>query len=150
MPTPTTPTTTTVVRTLADVEKLNWRQFEYFTQWFLGREGFIDVQVTRKHGSVGADGGVDLRCTRDGLRYLVQCKHWNTDWNKPGEHLPLTRAIRELGGCLRRDGVGHGLFVTTARWNAAQSSEARDMGIWIFGRVEIERILERAGPCHLA
>ncbi len=146
----TTPKTTTLtIRTFRDVLGLNWRQFEYFSQWLLEKEGCRDVTVTRKHGTEQTDRGIDITCRRQGLRCLVQCKHWNTDWSEPGEHLPLTRALRELGGCLRRDNVGHGIFVTTARYNYAQICEARDMDIWIVGQTEIERILDRAGPCQL-
>jgi restriction system protein len=144
-----TTTATITVKTFADVLRLNWRQFELFAQWLLQKEAYKNTEITRKHGATGADRGIDLLCDRDGLKYAVQCKHWNTDWNQPGEHLPLTRAIRELGGCLRRDGIGHGLFITTARYTYDQVSEARDMDIQLISHADITRILERAGPCHL-
>ena len=64
---------------------LSPREFEYEVAKLYRREGW-DVSVC----CMGADGGIDLDCRRDGTRHLVQCKRYT---------FPVgVQVVREMAG----------------------------------------------------
>src|SRR5258708_13291580 len=66
-------------------------------------EGRSSNGPTDEEGGQGPDGGVDLGLTKNGQRYLVQCKHWRK--RQGGVTL-----VRELNGVVSAQGA-HGGFV---------------------------------------
>jgi restriction system protein len=59
---------------ISSVKELPWKDFEYLVGEAYRRKGY---QVQENTGT-GPDGGIDLTLTREGERYLVQCKNWKT------------------------------------------------------------------------
>jgi len=53
---------------------MTWQRFEQLVGESLREQGFSVLEM----GGNRPDGGVDLVMKKDGLRYLVQCKHWKT------------------------------------------------------------------------
>jgi restriction system protein len=83
------------------VASMNWRDFERMVGEVFRRQGF----TVTGFGGNGPDGGVDLGLSRNGQRFLVQCKHWRK------RQVGVT-VIRELNGVMSAQGV-HGGFVVT-------------------------------------
>lgn len=89
------------VRTIDDVQALDWQRFEALLAEAFRREGYA---VRRTDGS-GPDGGVDLRLNRDGKATLVQCKHWKGKAGAP--------VVRELLGVVAAERAHAGIVVAT-------------------------------------
>jgi restriction system protein len=90
----------------------NWRELEKQ----IGR-GFKERGFTVT-GFGGSAGGTDLALTRDGQRFLVQCKHWR-------KQEVNAAAVRELAEMLRTVGARGGYVITTGRF----SREARELAL---------------------
>jgi restriction system protein len=82
---------------------LDWRDFERLVGEAFRNRGF----TVTGFGASASDGGV-LGLTKDGERFLVQCKHWR----KP--QVDVT-AIRELSGTIRAVGATGGYVITAGR-----------------------------------
>lgn len=55
-------------------------RFEYYCAELLRKNGFSEVEVTQASG----DQGVDILANKDGVRYAIQCKHFQSSLgNKP-------------------------------------------------------------------
>lgn len=59
---------------LDSLRTMNWRQFEMLVGEAFRRRGYR-IEET---GLGGADGGIDLRLSKEGKITLVQCKHWRS------------------------------------------------------------------------
>ena len=92
-------------------------RFEHAIGALFQKHGF---QVMHK-GSTG-DGGVDLKMTKDGMKFIVQCKRYtNAAVGEP--------ALREFYGALINHGASHGYFVTTSRFTQPAVDFARNKPI---------------------
>lgn len=74
---------------LESLRAMNWRQFEMLVGEAFRRQGY-KIEET---GLGGADGGVDLRLSKNGKTTLVQCKQWR---NKRVD----VKVVREMYGLL--------------------------------------------------
>jgi restriction system protein len=83
------------------ITSMNWRDFERLVGEAFHRQGF----TVTGFGGNGPDGGVDLGLSRNGQRFLVQCKHWRK------RQVGVT-VIRELNGVMSAQRA-HGGFVVT-------------------------------------
>lgn len=83
-------------------DEMNWQQFELLVGQAFRSKGYAVVDG----GDVGADGGVDVHLSKDGLKYFVQCKHWKT--RKVG-----VAVVRELYGVIAGAGVEGGFVVAS-------------------------------------
>lgn len=84
-------------RTMRGVDnllRLDWRQFERWTAEAYRAQGY----TVRLVGGGGADGGVDLVCTRSDGTCLVQCKHWRGSVG--------AKTVREMYGLMHHHGAG--------------------------------------------
>ena len=79
----------------------SWRDFERLVGEAFRRQGF----TVTGFGGNGPDGGVDLGLSRNGQRFLVQCKHWRK------RQVGVT-VVRELNGVMSAQRA-HGGFVVT-------------------------------------
>jgi restriction system protein len=93
------------------ITSMSWRDFERLVGEVFRRQGF----TVSGFGGQGPDGGVDLGLTKNGQRYLVQCKHWRK------RQVGVT-VVRELNGVVSAQGA-HGGFVVTG---GEFSREARE------------------------
>jgi restriction system protein len=83
------------------ITSLNWRDFERLVGEAFRRQGF----TVTGFGGGGPDGGVDLGLSKNGQRFLVQCKHWRK------RQVGVT-VVRELNGVMSAQRA-HGGFVVT-------------------------------------
>ena len=121
------------LRCYEDVQKMHWRDFEWLCKYILHHHGFRYVRVT----DALADGGVDLIAYQKQVKHYVQCKH-----QMAGYHgVQAVEPIRALGGCMLRDGVKSGIFMSVLPYDRTDYTEADKMGIWLIGAAEIDRYL---------
>lgn len=74
---------------LDSLRAMDWREFEVLVGEAFRRQGYR----TEETGLGGADGGVDLRLTKDEKVTLVQCKQWRN------QHVDV-KVVREMYGLL--------------------------------------------------
>jgi restriction system protein len=96
------------------IAAMNWRDFERLVGETFRRQGF---KVTGFGGN-GRDGGVDLGLSKNGQRYLVQCKHWR-------KHQVGVTVVRELNGVIAAQRA-HGGFVVTGGQFTREAREFAD------------------------
>lgn len=88
-------------------------EFEYFCKLFFYKEGFDEIEVTRRT----KDGGVDLKAIKKGydengvdtINYKIQAKRL-----KPSTSVSV-KDVRELKGVL--EGHEKGIFITTSKYS---------------------------------
>lgn len=124
------------------ITNLTPAEFEYFTKHLLEHLGYSNVHVTRKHGANQADAGIDCIGYKDNQKVLVQAKKWNKGYK---DLLPL-HVIRELGGCMLRDKVTHGVITTTLNIDSLGKAEADAMGILLVGKERIIEVMKSINP----
>lgn len=93
------------------LDGMNWQEFEMLVGEAFRRRGFSVTET----GGGGADGGVDLMLTKDGEKFLVQCKQWRAF--KVGVNV-----VRELYGVMAARGAAGGYVVTSGQF----TPEAKD------------------------
>jgi restriction system protein len=93
------------------LDGMTWNEFELLVGEAFRRKGYSVTET----GGGGADGGVDLDLSREGERFLVQCKQWKAF--KVG-----VATVRELYGVMAARGAAGGYVVTSGQFTA----EARD------------------------
>lgn len=95
-------------------------------------QGFRAVET----GGGGADGGVDLKLTRRGETFLVQCKHWKAF--KVGVDV-----VRELYGVMAANGAAGGFVVTSGRFTDEAKSFAKGRNLRLVDGAHLEGMLEQ-------
>jgi restriction system protein len=83
------------------IVSMSWRDFERLVGETFRRQGF----TVTGFGGNRPDGGVDLGLSKNGQRFLVQCKHWRK------RQVGVT-IVRELNGVIAAQRA-HGGFVVT-------------------------------------
>jgi restriction system protein len=79
---------------LDSLRAMSWREFEMLVGEAFRRQGYQIVES----GLGGADGGVDLRLSKDGRTTLVQCKQWRS------QRVDV-KVVREMYGLLAHHGA---------------------------------------------
>lgn len=97
-------------RSLDQIRALSWKDLEQLMAEAFRREGFVSNTT-----DPGPDGGVDLVLSKNGERWLVQCKQWRS--RRVG-----VKPVRELAGVVATVGAAGGIFVCSGDYTA----EARD------------------------
>jgi restriction system protein len=87
---------------IQSIRALHWKDFEELIAEAYRRKGY---SVT-ENPNVGADGGVDVRMTKDGELHLVQCKQWKS--NKVGAAI-----VREMYGIMTAENAASVIVVTS-------------------------------------
>lgn len=90
--------------TTVEVSQMTWQQFELLVGEAFRSQGYCVAEL----GGSGPDGGVDLVLTKDGARYLVQCKQWRAF--KVG-----VSVVREFFGVMAAQRAAGGYLVTSGR-----------------------------------
>jgi restriction system protein len=104
-------------RSLDQIRKLGWADFEHLMAEAFRREGYA-ASLT----DAGADGGVDIRLTKDGMLTLVQCKQWRTRRVGVGP-------VRELAGVVAAARAKEGIFVCSGSYTPEAQAFAERAGI---------------------
>jgi hypothetical protein len=86
--------------TMRDIQAMSWREFEDLVEAYFAASGYRTDHVGRD----SADGGVDVVISKGGKTWLVQCKHYRSQWI---EEKPL----RELLGLVVSHKAAGGIFV---------------------------------------
>lgn len=114
---------------------ISWHDFELLVGQYYKENGYKVVET----GGV-ADGGIDLRLTREGETYLVQCKHWKTG------KVPVT-VVRELYGAMAAEGAAGAFVVTSGKFTADAEAFARGKNIELVdGRLLASEIRQVSPP----
>jgi len=111
------------------LEGMSWQDFELLVGEHYRRQGFV-VEET----SGGADGGIDLIATKNGEKYLVQCKQWKA--YKVG-----VKVVRELLGVMVGGGAIGGFVVTSGEFTRDAVSFSRDNNIVLLDGKALRRMI---------
>jgi restriction system protein len=96
------------------IASMSWRDFERLVGETFRRQGF----TVTGFGGNAPDGGVDLGLSKNGQRFLVQCKHWRK------RQVGVT-VVRELNGVIAAQRA-HGGFVVTGGQFTREAREFAD------------------------
>lgn len=89
---------------IGSLTDMSWREFEMLIGEYFQRNGYKVVPTVD-----GADGGIDIKLTLNGEKYLVQCKQWRA--YKVG-----VQQVREFYGVMTAAGAVGGYFVTSGEF----------------------------------
>ncbi len=118
---------------LAVLLTMSWQQFELVVgQWFR-TQGY---RVVDNMGG-GADGGVDLRLTKDHEQFIVQCKQWRA--TKVGVTI-----VRELYGVMAAEGATGGFVVTAGSFTGDAIAFATGRNLQLIDGSQLARIMRTA------
>jgi restriction system protein len=112
------------------LSSISWRDFERLVGGAFRQKGYSVTEV----GGNGPDGGIDLILTRNGRRYLVQCKRWKT-W-----HIGVS-VVRELKAVVAAEGAAGGFVVTGGHFTRDAWESARKTGIELIDGEALEKLI---------
>jgi restriction system protein len=115
------------------LESISWREFEQLVGEAFRRKGFT-VQET---GQDGADGGVDLVLTKNGDKYLVQCKQWR-------RKLVQVNVVRELFGVMAAEGAKGGFIVISGRFTEDAKIFAQGKNLQLIEGAELNDMIRQS------
>jgi len=115
------------------IDTVRWDQFELVIAEAFRRKGYT-VEIC---AALGADGGVDVKLTRDGALTLVQCKQWKA-WKVK------VPAIREFYGVLTSEGAQRGIFITSGNFTKDAFDFAQGKPIDLLSRPAVEQLVRDA------
>jgi restriction system protein len=117
------------------IAEMSWEQFERLVGEGFRLNGFNVVET----GGQGSDGGFDLVLTKDGGRFLVQCKHWKD------ESVGVS-VIRELRGVIAAQGATGGYVVTSGQFTTVAKEFAEHYGVDLIDGEALEALLRDVDP----
>jgi restriction system protein len=112
------------------ITSMSWRDFERLVGEVFRRQGF----TVTGFGGQGPDGGVDLGLTKNGQRYLVQCKHWRK------RQVGVT-VVRELNGVVSAQNAHGGFLVTGGEFTQEARHFANACGIKLIDGPALEKLI---------
>jgi restriction system protein len=117
----------------AAIDAMSWQDFEPLVAEAFRLQGF----AVAEKGGAGPDGGIDMELTKDGERWLVQCKHWRA------KQVPV-EVVRELAGVMPfRRAVG-GYVVTSGNFTLPAEEFAAGRGIKLINGKWLQSMLAQA------
>lgn len=122
-------------RTLHDLRRLRWQDFEALVAEAYRRQGWSVAETGTGLGA-GADGGIDLILCRPDDVVGVQCKKWAVD-------LVGVEKVRELQGALPDHGAKRGIFVSTGQFTPDAVAYAGRRGMELVDGEALLRMLPR-------
>src|ERR1700730_3425388 len=112
------------------ITSMSWREFERLVGEIFRRRGFT---VTGFFGN-RPDGGVDLGLTKNGDRFLVQCKHWKK------RQVGVT-VVRELYGVISAQRAQGGFVVTGGEFTREARAFSESCDINLIDGPALEKII---------
>src|SRR6266404_3581249 len=113
------------------IASMSWRDFERLVGESFRQEGFTVLEL----GGNGPDGGVDLVLTKDGKRYLAQCKHWKS-WQVG------VSVVRELNGVIAAQKADGGYVITGGQFTDDAQVFADSCRIKLIDGPRLERLIK--------
>lgn len=120
------------MRGVEDLLRLDWKTFERWTAEAYRAQGFR-VEIV---GGGGADGGVDLVCTRSDGTCLVQCKHWQGSVG--------AKVVREMFGLMHHHGAVAADIVALKGFTRQAKAFAQGKPMRLLDGAAALRVLHRA------
>lgn len=117
------------------IYSLSWRQFEEWVAEVFKQQGYEAYATPPRF-----DGGKDVVATKDGVKYFIECKHFQTE-------LIGREPLQKLIGAAVGENVHHVIFITTSSYHenaieyARAVNNARKMTIELW---DTDKILEMA------
>lgn len=112
------------------IKRMTWQEFELLISEFFRQQGYS----VKETGAGGPDGGVDLRLSLNGQKFIVQCKHWKAF--KVG-----VKIIREQFGIMNAE-VADGAFIVTSGLFTEEAIEfADDKNIILIDGIKLKKII---------
>lgn len=127
---------------LNSLRAVSWKDFEFMVGEAFRREGY---RVEETLG-VGADGGVDLVLSRNGAKFLVQCKQWR-------KQAVGVQVIREQFGILTAEGAAEIIIVTSGSFTQDARDFARGKPMRLIDGPELLKLVrsvQQAAPANAA
>ncbi len=115
---------------LATLLAMSWQQFELVVGEWFRTQGYTVVE----QGGRGADGGVDLRLTKEDEQFIVQCKQWRA--SKVGVTI-----VRELYGVMAAEGATGGFVITTGRFTGDAVAFTTGRNLQLIDGAQLARII---------
>lgn len=118
---------------------MSWQEFEMLVGEAFRRKGFAVAET----GGGGADGGVDLVLTKDGEKFLVQCKQWRAF--KVGVNV-----VRELYGVMAARGASGGYVATSGQFTQDAKDFAAGRNITLMDGAALRALIGGVKPAPTA
>lgn len=115
------------------LDALSWREFEQLVGEGFRVQGYQVIET----GGSGPDGGVDLLLSKDGDKFLVQCKQWKA--YKVG-----VEVVRELYGVMAAKGAAGGFVVTSGQFTEPAREFARGRNLKLVDGPVLLQLLQKA------
>jgi restriction system protein len=112
------------------VASMSWREFERLVSEAFQAQGF----TVTGFGGNRPEGGVDLGISKNGERYLVQCKHWR-------KHQVGITVVRELNGAVAAMDADGGYVVTGGAFTREAQEFADSFGILLVDGAALEELI---------
>lgn len=120
-------------KNISTLNGMSWRDFERLVSEAFRLQGF----GVEENNNGGADGGVDLVLTKDGKKYLVQCKQWKA--RQVG-----VEVVRELYGVIAAKGATGGYVVTSGRFTDDAKAFAANIEMHLLDGPKLFTLIQRA------
>ncbi len=118
------------------IASMSWRDFERLVGETFRRQGF----TVTGFGGNAPDGGVDLGLSKNGQRFLVQCKHWRK------RQVGVT-VVRELNGVIAAQRAHGGFVVSGGEFTREAREFADSCAIKLIDGPALDELMaERAPP----
>jgi restriction system protein len=115
---------------ISSVKNLSWKNFEFLVGEAYRRKGYH----IQENAGTGPDGGIDLTLTKEGEKYLVQCKNWRTK----AIGAPV---VRELFGVVTAENASGGIIVCSGNFTRDAIEFARGKPIELVAGAELVRLI---------
>jgi HJR/Mrr/RecB family endonuclease len=111
------------------IDGMDGHEFEYFCADILEKNGFTNVSVTRGSG----DQGVDVLATKDGIKYAIQCKNYESSLG----NTPIQEV--NAGKMFYRCHVG--VVMTNSRFTPGAKALAEVTGTLLWDRTDLQNMM---------
>ena len=115
------------------LDGLSWREFEQLVGEGFRVQGYQVIET----GGSGPDGGVDLVLSKEGDKFLVQCKQWKA--YKVG-----VEVVREFYGVMAAKGAAGGFVVTSGQFTEPAREFAQGRNLKLVDGPVLLQLLQKA------
>lgn len=118
--------------TIYDVDRFDGFAFEDFVKKLLERNGFTDVEVTKKSG----DQGGDIIASKDEQKFIIQAKRYSIDRKVSND------AVQEVKSAIAYYECDLGAVITNSFFTPSAKELASVNNIILWDRIEVSKFLE--------
>lgn len=118
-----------MLKKVSDLLSMNPYQFEHLCGSLLEQLGFHDIVVTQKSN----DKGVDVIASKDGEKYVVQCKRYKSMVGSPD--------MQTFIGAMKNEGAERGVFITTSGFSREAELMAESNNIELIDKNILAKLL---------